>query len=1011
MNDLLSIYALGGLRIVCGNHPITGISSRKAEALLIYLAHTSQPQPRDILAEMFWPERTQTRSLSSLRVTLTHLRKALAPYISVTRQTLAIHPDRPVWLDVQELDDQIDLLARSSDEFRLLSQADAETLEQTLDLYQGGLLAGFHVRGCPAFESWSLEERERLQRLVTHALDALIRYDLRTGRWSAGIQHASRLLQLDPLHEPGHRHLIQCLASSGQRDAALAQYQTCKSILADELGAEPDEATTQLFENIQSGDVTGADIVPAPRHNLPAQLTSFVGRKSEMAEVSRLLAERRLVTLIGPGGIGKTRLALEAAALQAAHFTHGVFFVPLVGLGSGAEIVPAIADAVGFRFAAGSDGPQVQLFNHLRHRHVLLVLDNFEHLLDSAILVSDLLRTAPDVKVLATSRERLSLSGEAVILLGGLELPESDAQNDLLQHDAVRLFFEHVWQVQHGSDSDADALVTAARICRLLDGMPLGILLAATWTNTLSLEEIAHEIVSGLDFLAADVRDIPPRHRSLRAVFESSWRRLEYPERDALMRLAVFRNGFSRAAAQQVTGASLRTLNRLVSRSLVRRRPDSRYDIHELLRQFADEKLADDPEMQQTTQDRHCAHYAELLHQREADIRHGNLHVVETDLDNIRAMWAYAVKTANHHAIHIAATSINWLCQRRAMEAEGLAFFTAASEALRRIPQPGSAQQIALGLTLAYQGFFAYRRGDSVMGKRCLEQSRALLRAIQAPYELAIALITSGYCGDDVETCDGYFEEGIAIFEEIGQEWGVQLGWKLRTLVVLFPQNRLDEIEQRMQAALAYDQAIGNHSGINYSLAMLSQAAVSRQAYDSAEQYTRQAIMVSEAAGLRRNEVENYWSLGRILTNTGDYDAARQAMHKSLDLHTEYGIDSFVDLIHAELGHIAIAQHNAEEASRQFCLALQTGKYPETRLSAAIGHALLAGRAGNTARAAEWLSALKQADANVWSLQQWVDSYLDEITQQMDAPAFLEACQRADTVDLALTVDTILDQC
>ncbi|NDJ77129.1 MAG: AAA family ATPase [Chloroflexi bacterium] len=1004
MPDLLSINTLGGLSIVCGDQPVTDIASRKAEALLVYLAQTGQPQPRDVLAELFWPERDQTRSLSSLRVTLTHLRKELAAYISATRHTLAINADSPVWLDTDEFDDQMCLVSRFLDEPESLTPTTARNLDRTVDLVRGDFLTGFHVRGCPAFEDWMRSERERLQRAAIHALDALIHYDLQTGRYAAGVKHASRLLELDPLHESAHRHLMYCLASSGQREAALAQYETCARLLADEVGIGPDAQTVQLFEDIRAGDLEIIEQGFQPRHNLPAQITPFVGRTSELGQVHRLLEEHRLVTLVGPGGIGKTRLALEAAAQLVPDFAQGVFFVPLVGLATPDEIVPAIAHALGFQFGGDQRKLQDQLLQHLQQRHLLLVLDNFEHLLDGAPLVTALLHTAPDVRVLATSRERLNLQGEVTLPLDGLEVPENDAQDDLLQHSAVRLLVENAWHTRHDLEAELGSMTAAARVCRLVDGMPLGILLAATWTDLLTFDEIADEIARSLDFLAADVRDMPARHRSMRAVFESSWQRLTEAERDVLMKLSVFRDGFSRPAAQQVTGASLRTLNSLVAKSLVRRRSDGRFELHELLRQFANDALSAYPAEKWLTLDRHCAFYAHFFQDREADLRGGNQRETILELDNIRAMWQRAVQTANHDAIHRAGMSLNWLCQRRGTEGEGLMLFTAAVDALRAAslpddPQAAHQQQVALGFALAMQAHFAFRRGERELGARHQAESRALLRALDARAELAAALLGSGYWGETLEQSDHYFAEAIAIYEELGLEWGIHSGWALRAGVVLLRQHRYDEIIHRMKASLAYNRRVDGQNGISFALALLASIALKRGEYETAKRHSQEGLLIAQAAGLHRHEIEHYWGIGLSDLALGNISAAKRAIQKGLALHDRYGIGILLDILHADLGHIAILEHDTNAAHDHFFAALQVCVYPLARASAIAGLALLAGRAGDPVTAVTWLAAVQHSPVVDVRLQATVETYLAEMEPQLAADDYRRTFEHGQSLD------------
>jgi non-specific serine/threonine protein kinase len=364
-----------------------------------------------------------------------------------------------------------------------------------------------------------------------------------------------------------------------------------------------------LLGTTDSSDRTSRPVPPAmrfvtstphpfgvPRHNLPLQTTPFVGRKVELSDLASLISEpdNRLITLLGPGGAGKTRLALEAAKAQLSNFSDGVYFVSMASLTSAENIVPAIAEAVGYQFFEHME-PREQLVGFFSEKKILLVLDNFEHLLDGVGLVSEILRSAPFVKVLATSRQSLNLQQEVHFRIVGMDVPEETLPISLEkagQYSAISLFLQSARRVSPNFELKTEDLEAVIRICHLVTGSPLGILLASAWTEMFSPQEIAEEISGNLDFLETEVSDISGRHRSIRAVFESSWNQLSEEERKTFRRLSIFRGGFKRQAAQAVCGARLPMLITLVRKSLLHRDPASgRYEIHELLRQYAKEQL------------------------------------------------------------------------------------------------------------------------------------------------------------------------------------------------------------------------------------------------------------------------------------------------------------------------------------------------------------------------------------------------------------------------------------
>ena len=464
--------------------------------------------------------------------------------------------------------------------------------------------------------------------------------------------------------------------------------------------ASPSEQ--QTFER---GRFAEAPSSSPSRHNLPLQPTPFMGREQELAEVIALLEphDARLVTLVGPGGMGKTRLAIEAARALLDGFSGGVFFVPLASLADPSQIVSGVAGAVGYSFS-GPEDPKRQLLNFLREKSLLLILDGFEHLTEGTALLADIVTEAPGVNLLATSRERLQLRFESLYECGGMRVPTPGVADDARSFGAIRLFETSARRARSDFELTDDDVGAVVDICRLVMGMPLGIELAAARIAMLSPQEILEEVKKSLDFLETEMRDVPERHRSVRAVFDSSWNLLEPDERDALARLTVFRGGFDRNAANEVSGAGLRTLARLVSKSLLKRNPAGRYEQHDLVQQFAREHVEHSHQAEQI-RERHADYfcvYAERLEQRLRGRTQARALVeLEQELDNVRATWEWALETKRPDALSRLVESLFRFFEMKGRFREGQNLF---GETAAMIRGESDAAQVLRARLLARQG-------------------------------------------------------------------------------------------------------------------------------------------------------------------------------------------------------------------------------------------------------------------------------------------------------------------
>lgn len=829
----LRINSLGGLQVLLNGKPLSGFVSTKVQALLIYLAVTGRPQAREKLIGLLWAAMPDADAKTNLRQALSNLRKLLPDHVSIERDYAAFKRDSLHLIDVECFAEHLK----------------ADRLSAAIEIYHGDFLEGFAVRDAPEFEEWALTQREHWHELALQALHTLTQRALQEGRYAAGIEAARRTLALDPWREEAHAQLMLLLARSGQFSAALAQYAVCRRLLADELGVEPLPETTALHARIKAARA-------GPRHNLPSQATPFVGRHDELALVMKRLRDPtcRLLTLIGLGGCGKTRLALHAAAQCHGAFLNGVFFLPLAALDATRQIAPAIAHALRFEFHGQAD-LKTQLIGYLRDKELLLVLDNFEHLSDAAPLIMELLEHAPALKLLITSRERLNLRSEWLIEVPGLQVPPDDCTpEELDDYSAAALFLQSARRVRSGLALNAANAAAITHICRLVDGLPLGLELAAAWAHTLDCAEIAAAIDRGLDILSTTQPDVPDRQRSLRTVFEQSWQRLPAAEQVLFRRLAIFRGGFQREAAEAVCGASATGLTALIEKSLLQRGAAGRYEMHELIQQYAREQLSAASNEETPLYDRHSRYFAAYVFQRQDRLKGDTPTAprveLQQELDNVRSGWQHAVAAPLIDAVeqYMEGLFVFWEMQSAFIEGEqAFAQAVAALEAV--VGQPDRRRLILRANLLARQGWYLFRLSRYDQGNDLIQQSLALLRELNAWEEQGYPLLFAGACAfglGKLADARQFFLYSGAVYRRLRDAWGIA-------------------------------GALNN----------LGQVAVACGEYVEARRFLEESLQVADAAGIRHLRAHALGNLSELNLALGDQVVARQNAQQALTLARE----------------------------------------------------------------------------------------------------------------------------
>jgi predicted ATPase/DNA-binding SARP family transcriptional activator len=906
----LVLNLLGGFQARLDQVPVTGFKTDKARALLTYLAaESNRPHRRQALAGLFWPGYLESSARASLRHALSNLRKALSdnrsttPYLLVEGETIQFDLSQAHWLDVEAFRSLVDI--------EQPGMTTIQRLEEALSLYQGSFLEGFSLKDCPDFDTWTAILREELQGKALSALDQLTEEYAQRGELEKAYKYLRRQLKLEPALEQAHRKLMHLLAQDGQRFAALAQYETCRSSLRQVLGVEPSAETRHLFEQIRDEDtgitpgVTLADHAPVERaspfehqpdsrHNLPLQLTSLIGRENEVCQVKHRLEIHRLVTLTGSGGVGKTRLAIQAGREVLGHFPDGVWFIDLAPV-TNPDLIPQTV-ATALRIVSEKKHLIEALISALCSRQVLLVLDNCEHLLEACAQLSQtLLQTCAGIKILVTSRVALEVGGEATFRVPSLSYPEpsrAGTVEDLLEYSAINLLVERVrfsLPDYHVTPQNAIAL---ARICQRLDGIPLALELAAARLNVLTAEQAAERLENAFQLLTGGASTALPRHQTLRATIEWSYDLLNEKERLLLHRLSIFSGDCTLDAVEAVcaegdmqAGEILDRLTSLVNQSMVNARrkqgDETRYNLLETVRQFAREKLS--AEELASLADGHADYFLWLAEQAEPRLRNAE-----------RLTWTRKMFSERHNTQQ----ALEWVFSH----GDPIAGVRIINALASRLWQPY--EQTAQTIYWVREGYKRAHEGLEV----------APLPLIR----LLISEIHLGYIVDWIEDFASRMDEIVRVCQQVGSQADQELCFILsisasyychhkdKTTGLRYIQRCLD-VARRLQPEAAWYKAAAFY-WISYLYIMVFDD------HNLARQYALESWQLFQQAGDRW--YPSYLILGYVEQVEGDYEKARQYYQNAFSIFHE--VDDLSGMLQsmAFLAGLELARGRLERARR-----------------------------------------------------------------------------------------------
>lgn len=924
---MLHIHLFGHLRLFEDTRRLKFSGLPKTLPLFAYLLlHRSQPLSRDTLAYTLWPDVPEAEARANLRRHLHDLRKALAadgadqPWLLVDTRTVQWNPEAPAWLDTFE--------------FERLSR-EAHHQAEAIALYTGDLLANL-------YDAWLEPERERLRQLYLVTLTRLMERYRDRHDYLQAIAYAQQIMNHDPLREDAARDLIALRHASGDRAGAIQSYQTFARRLQDELGATPMPETIALYQTLlqQSGPLKPVPIRPAvtvsaastlkPRTNQwPAPLTRLIGREAELAEVRRLIASpdsgARLLTITGPGGVGKTRLTLELLtrllAETPAPFPDGLFFILLSALADPALLRPTIGEALGLGEASLS-----HLVDFLQPKRLLLVLDNFEQLSPAAGQVADLLAAAPGLHVIVTSRTVLHLYGEQEFPLAPLPLPDLaqlPPPGELKDYPTVALFVERSRAANHAftlTEANAPAI---AEICVRLDGLPLAIELAAARSKVLTPSALLARLNTSLALLTSVDRNRPAQQQTLRATIDWSYNLLEAAEQRLFAQLSVFLNGWTLDAVEAMTNgpAVMEGLLSLVDKSMVRRvttaEGDARFRMLLTLREYAQERLAASGERAQWCE-RHARYYLALADRAHREFRGprqtDSLRQLDNEHDNLRVALAWAVESGNVELALRLAGALAHFWEVRGHIAEGQHWL---KQILALPDQPTSAIR-ADGLLAA--GQMAFRQGDPSTAETCFRESLALWRTIGDELGTARALNALGKSLVEpgrIAEAQQLLEESLRLFRQLGDLAGESdvlnnLGTRAYYRGDYAKARDFDE------QSLALRRRSGDLRSVANSLNNLGVVDLALGDYAAAHARHSENLAIRRSLGLRPGIAQSLHNLGTVIGLMGDHTSASQHYQEALAIHWELGIKGGLVEGLEGLAWMASKQGQPERAARLF---------------------------------------------------------------------------------------------
>jgi DNA-binding SARP family transcriptional activator/predicted ATPase len=933
----LQIQCFGGFHVQLGEEPIKAFNTDKVRALFIYLvAEFGQKFQRSHLAGLLWSDIPEDQAMHNLRQAISLLRKAIREedqaIIYADREQVGIQPKANLRVDLLEFSTWMQTAYNHYKNSHGLGTVNIFALKKAIQTYKNPFMDRYQLNVSPLFDEWLLITREKFDTLAVEGLAYLANYYIRRDEKTNAIQMLRRIIHIMPWDESAYYQLIQLLAQDQQWSAAQKQYASLVQYLKNDLNVNPDPKTVALFEEVRAQSLTtpSSEMQRKPLHHLPLMTSQFVGREKEIASISAWIANptQRLLNILGMGGVGKTRLALEIAHEQVGIFQQGVFVVWLRNIDSLDGFISEIGNVLAINFSDQSSKQQ-QILDYCRQKHLLLLLDNLDELSthqDVQLFLEEMIKECVQVKMMVTSRNKINIVDEIVYHLEGLDY--EDLNQATGPSDAVQLFTQKVQTIQRKFELSGTNQRSILKLCNLVEGHPLAIELVAGSVVGNIEKKIEETIEQGMGAFISALTSHQNHHQTLSAVFEMSWVRLSPQEQSTLARIAILKGGFEENTVREIFGINSHRLTSLLDKSLLRLSFEGRYDLHEIVRQFSEQKLKESGECGNAVESLSHYYLAFLKVQAqnfEAGEQSACLDCIEVELENIKVAWKWILYTERYSLLIEIIEVLYQYFMVRSRFAQGIEWLQEVKLLVENKPD----KKLLYAMLLNRIGYLAYKTRQNELSQQSLATSYDLLQALNNDQEMALCLVGLGQIElrshKKYQKALDYASRSIQLYQKVQDLSGEAHAAYLKGIVL----NRIteyDAAEPALLYALRVARETRNLRRMVSPLNLLGDIACIKGQYDQAEVFFKEGLEIAIKLGDRFNQGVLLNNLATLFHYSKSYDMERKVLLESLSICEEIGDQDGIALAYNNLSEVAMVKGDFEQAIRYGEMGLEIGQ-------------------------------------------------------------------------------------